>query len=98
MGFTHICGRSREKGYFTIHRKTIGERMAGMLKEIRQQIPRRMHDTTGKTGNWLNSLVRGYFQYHAIRGNEQRLWAFREDVLRVRLRALRRPSQKSRWT
>ncbi|MCP5119557.1 MAG: group II intron reverse transcriptase/maturase, partial [bacterium] len=98
LGFTHICGRSREQGYFTVHRKTIGKRMAGKLKEIRQQLRRQRHDPTGETVRWLNSVVRGYFQYHAVPGNEQRLRAFRKDVLRGWLWALRRRSQRSRWT
>jgi len=28
LGFTHICGTSHKTGYFTVHRKTIGKRMA----------------------------------------------------------------------
>jgi RNA-directed DNA polymerase len=32
LGFTHICGRSRQNGYFTVYRKTIGKRMAAKLK------------------------------------------------------------------
>jgi RNA-directed DNA polymerase len=47
---------------------------------------------------WLNSVVRGYFQYHAVPDNEERLKAFRNDVLRLWLRQLRRRSQRSRWT
>ena len=35
LGFTHICGKNRQTGYFTIIRKTIGKRMAAKLKEIR---------------------------------------------------------------
>ncbi len=80
------------------HRKTVGKRMAGKLKEIRQQIRRRMHDATGETEKWLNSVVRGYSQYHAVPGNEQRLWVFRKDVLRGWWWALRRRSQRSCWT
>ncbi len=38
MGFTHIGGRSREKGYFTMYRKTIGKLMAAKLKDIRQKL------------------------------------------------------------
>jgi RNA-directed DNA polymerase len=98
LGFTHICGRSHKTGYFTVHRKTIGKRMAAKLKDIRQQLRRRLHMPIGDTVKWLQSVVRGYFQYHAIPGNEERLWAFRKDVLRLWLRQLRRRSQRSRWT
>jgi group II intron reverse transcriptase/maturase len=98
LGFTHICGQSREKGYFTVYRKTIGKRMAAKLKDIQQKLKQRRHDPIGDTKEWLISVVRGYFQYHAVPGNKQRLRAFRDDVLRLWLRQLRRRSQRSHWT
>jgi RNA-directed DNA polymerase len=98
LGFTHICGRSRTTGYFTVHRKTIGKRMAAKLNDIRQQLRRRMHESIGALSEWLIAVVRGYFQYHAVPGNEERLWAFRNDVLRAWLRTLCRRSQRSRWS
>jgi len=98
LGFTHICGTSQPKGYFTVHRKTIGRRMAAQLKDIQTKLKQRMHDAMGDTEKWLQSVVRGYFQYHAIPGNEAQRKAFRKDVLRLWLRQLRRRSQKSRWT
>jgi len=81
-----------------VQRKTIGKRMAAKLKEIKAELQRRMHESTADTLKWLQSVVRGYFRYHAIPGNEQRLRAFRKDVLRLWLRQLRRRSQRSRWT
>jgi RNA-directed DNA polymerase len=98
LGFTHICGRSREKGYFTVYRKTIGKRMAAKLKDIHQKLRQRRHASIGDTKRWLISVVRGYFQYHAVPGNEQRMRSFRTDVLRLWLRQLRRRSQRSHWT
>jgi hypothetical protein len=35
LGFTHMCGTSQKAGYFVVHRKTIGKRMAAKLKEIK---------------------------------------------------------------
>jgi group II intron reverse transcriptase/maturase len=98
LGFTHICGTNHQTGQFEIHRQTIGKRMAAQLKEIAAQLRQRMHESIGKTLTWLQSVVRGYFQYHAIPGNEERLRAFRNDVLRIWLSLLRRRSQRSRWT
>ena len=57
--------------------------MAAKLKDIRQQLRQRMHDRLKGTKEWLQSVVRGYFQYHAVPANEERLKAFR---------------QRSRWT
>jgi hypothetical protein len=45
---------------------------------------------------WLQQVVRGYFQYHAIPGNSGRLRAFRSDVLWSWLQALRRRGQQHR--
>jgi RNA-directed DNA polymerase len=98
LGFVHICGTSYKAGYFVVLRKTIGKRMAAKLKEIKAKLQQRMHESTADTLKWLQSVVRGYFRYHAIPGNEQRLRAFRKDVLRLWLRQLRRRSQRSRWT
>jgi group II intron reverse transcriptase/maturase len=97
LGFTHICGRSR-KGYFTVIRKTIGKRMAAKLKDIRQKLRKRMHESIQENLKWLQSVVRGYFQYHAVPDNQERMKGFRSDVLRLWFRQIRRRSQKHRWT
>jgi RNA-directed DNA polymerase len=98
LGFTHICGTSHKTGYFTVHRRTIGKRMAAKLKDIRAKLRQRMHVAPRTIGNWLAQVVRGYFQYHAVPGNWARLKAFRHDVLRMWYQALRRRSQRSRLT
>jgi len=98
LGFTHICGKNHKTGYFQVYRKTIGKRMAAKLKEIRQQLRVRLHEKTKGTTEWLQAVVRGYFQYHAVPRNEERLKAFRHEVLRMWWWQLRRRSQRSRWT
>jgi group II intron reverse transcriptase/maturase len=96
LGFTHICGTNHRTGHFTVHRKTIGKRMAAKLKEIGAELQRRMHACVEGTVAWLQQVVRGYFQYHAIPGNYDRLRAFRREVLRLWYRSLRRRSQRCR--
>jgi len=98
LGFTHICGTSHKTGRFMVRRKTMGQRMAAKLKDIGTKLRVRLHDSVADTVKWLSSVVRGYFQYHAIPGNEERLEEFRNQLLRLWLRQLRRQSQKSRWT
>jgi len=98
LGFTHICGTERKRGKFTVHRKTIGKRMAAKLKEVRATLRRRLHGRVAGTMEWLKHVVRGYFQYHAIPGNWARLRAFRKEVLRLWYQTLRRRSQRSRLT
>ena len=97
-GFTHICGKNHKTGYFMVYRKTIGKRMAAKLKQIRQKLRQGLHEKTKDTTEWLQSVVRGYFQYHAVPRNEGRLKAFRYEVLRMWWWQLRRRSQRTRWT
>jgi hypothetical protein len=94
----HIGGTNQSTGYFIIQRKTMGKRMAAKLNEIKATLRLRMHQSLADTIKWLQTLVRGYFQYHAIPGNEVRLRAFRQDVLRLWMRQLRRRSPRSSWT
>ena len=81
-----------------MYRKTIGKRMAAKLKQIRQKLRERLHEKTKGTMEWLQSVVRGYFQYHAVPDNQERMKGFRSEVLRLWFRQIRRRSQKSRWT
>ena len=95
LGFTHICGKTKNEK-FALKRKTIAKRMAAKLKEIKQQLRTRMHDPTAQTGEWLQSVVQGYFNYHAVPGNLSRLCVFRNRVIRLWRWALRRRGQKRR--
>ena len=55
-----------------------------------------MHDPVAQTGEWLARVVRGYFQYHAVPGNLDRLNLFREYLVRMWRHVLRRRSQTHR--
>ena len=98
LGFTHICGTNHTTGHFEVHRQTIGKRMAAKLKDIGAKLRQRMHGRVSGTVQWLQQVVRGYFQYHAIPGNWARMKAFRNDVQRIWFHTLRRRSQRSRLT
>src|SRR5215471_5293586 len=98
LGFTHICGTNYKTGRFTVRRKTIAKRMAAKLKDIRAQLRKRMHDRIPGTVDWLQQVVKGYFQYHAIPGNFARMRAFRSEVLRSWMQTLRRRSQRHRMS
>ena len=94
LGFTHISGKGR-KGYFTVKRKTIAKRMRAKLQEMKRKLAERRHDLVPETGEWLKSVVRGYFNYHAVPGNLDRLGVFRERLSRFWRHSLRRRSQKA---
>jgi len=96
LGFTHICGKNEKTGYFVVRRKTVKKRMRAKLQALKAELRRRMHEPLAQTGEWLQSVVRGYFQYHAVPGNMASLGLFRERLARLWRHAIRRRSQKRR--
>ena len=92
LGFTHICGRSRH-GKFLLKRKSRRDRMRGKLKEIKEEMRRRMHQSIPEQGRWLAQVVRGYFAYHAVPTNSASIGAFRHHVVDLWRCSLSRRSQ-----
>lgn len=97
LGFVFICGKSR-RGAFQLRRKTRGDRMKATLQEIKAQLRVRMHHAIPAQGQWLRSVVTGYFAYHAVPTNFRALGAFRHYVTDLWRRTLRRRSQKDALT
>jgi len=96
LGFTFICGKSRQ-GKFQIKRKSRRDRMRAKLQAIKQELRRRMHQSIPQQGIWLRQVVTGYFNYHAVPTNGRALAAFRFHVIDLWRRTLRRRSQTD-WT
>jgi group II intron reverse transcriptase/maturase len=97
LGFTHICGRSRQ-GKFQLKRKTRRDRMRDRLQKIKEEMRRRMHLSIPEQGKWLRQVVIGYFAYHAVPTNSRRIGAFRYYVVNLWRQALKRRSQKDHTT
>jgi len=97
LGFTHISGKNRN-GHFTVKRRTIGKRLRAKLREIKQQLRRRRHAPVAQTGEWLRSVVQGYFNYHAVPGNLNSLGTFRTRLTRLWRTQLLHRSQRHRCT
>ena len=72
--------------------------MTGKRKSIAAELRRRMHDPIGEMGEWLQQVVRGYYNYHAVPGNLPRMSTFRRAIARYWWRVLRRRSQRCRRT
>jgi group II intron reverse transcriptase/maturase len=98
LGFTHMCGKSRKSGQFVVKRHTAKKRLRNKLREVRQKLLKDRHERVLVIGEWLRSVVRGYFNYHAVPGNFAALRTFHEQVARAWLTALRRRSQRHRLT
>jgi len=96
LGFTHICGKKRSNGRFTVLRQTIRKRMQAKLSEVKAELKRRMHDPVPKVGEWLRSVVGGHIRYYGVPMNRPALVLFRFQVGRLWRRALSRRSQNGR--
>lgn len=70
--------------------------MRAALGEVKTQLHQRRHDSIAEQGQWLRSVVTGYFAYHAVPTNSQALVAYRHHVLDLWRRSLRRCGQKDR--
>ena len=95
LGFTHYCGQ-RPDGAFTIWRITAKKRMVAKLRAIKVELRRRMHQPVASVGEWLRRVTLGYYQYHAVPGNIDRLNVFAQRLRRMWQQTLRRRSQRSR--
>ncbi len=91
---------ARRRGKFLLKRKTRRDRMRAKLKEIKEELRRRMHQPIPEQGQWLAQVVSGFFAYHAVPTNFAALSEFRHHVTWLWLRTLRRRSQKddTPWT
>jgi RNA-directed DNA polymerase len=97
LGFTLISGKTR-RGVFQLKRKTRCDRMRAKLKEIREELRRRRHHPIPEQGRWLQQVVRGFFNYHAVPTNIQALVVFRERVTELWRRELKQRSHRDRTT
>jgi RNA-directed DNA polymerase len=96
LGFTHYCGKRRSNGAFIVWRKTASKRMTAKLRDINSELRRRMHEPIPLIGEWLKKVLIGYYQYHALPGNLDRMSLFRHRLRRLWVYAIRRRSQRSR--
>ena len=96
LGFTHICGKKRSNGRFTVLRQTIRQRLQAKLSEVKTELQRRMHDSIPEVGQWLRSVVGGHIRYYGVPMNGPALCMFRFQVARLWHRALSRRSQNGR--
>lgn len=93
LGFTHICGKTRNGG-FTVLRKTMRKKMQAKLKEVHNELRCRMHDPIPEQGAYLRSVVMGHTRYYGVPMNGPSISIFRKEVCQLWLKILRRRSQK----
>jgi RNA-directed DNA polymerase len=96
LGFTHICGKKRSNGYFTVIRQTIRKRLQAKLNLVKAELRQRMHAPIQDTGKWLRSVVSGHIRYFGVPMNSHALKTFRYKVGWLWHRTLSRRSQNGR--
>ena len=96
LGFTHICGKKRSNGYYTVLRQTIRKRLQAKLNAVKAELRLRMHAPIQETGKWLRSVVGGHIRYYGVPMNSHALNTFRFKVGWLWHRALSRRSQNGR--
>ena len=73
LGFTHICGKKRSNGRFTVLRQTIRKRLQAKLSEVKAELRRRMHDPIPEVGKWLSVGRRWAPPYYGVPMNRPAL-------------------------
>ncbi len=96
LGFTHICGKKRSNGRFTVLRQTMRRRLQAKLHEVQAELQRRRHDPIPEVGQWLRSVVGGHLRYYGVPMNGPALSTFRFQVGWLWQRVLSRRSQNGR--
>jgi len=97
LGFTLICGKSR-RGKFLLWRKSRRDRLQAKLLAVKEEMRWRMHQPIPRQGEWLRGVVSGWLNYHAVPTNTRSLQTFRDCVVRLWLRSLRRRGQRDKTT
>lgn len=93
LGFTHCCSTTR-RGNYKVLRLTVKKRMRAKIAQIRVELMKRRHRPIAEVGRWLNRVVQGYLNYHAVPGNLYRLRSMCSEIERAWRHALMRRSQR----
>lgn len=81
--YRFFCPSTDRQGRFKVVRLTVKKRMRATLDAIRVELMRRRHESVAIVGKWLNRVVQGYFNYHAVPGNLYRLAGMRSEICRA---------------
>jgi group II intron reverse transcriptase/maturase len=98
LGFTHICGRKRSNGYFTVVRQSMRKRLQAKLAEVKAELRRRMCRPVPEVGHWLSTVLTGHYRYYGVPMNTRALGLFRHRVGWLWRRSLSRRSQRGRMS
>ena len=98
LGFTHICGLSRNRKRFQLKRKTKRKRKWATIRNIVEELRRIRHSPIDEQGRWLAAVLRGHYAYFAVPTNITAVRTLHHLITVRWFRSLRRRSQKHRLT
>jgi RNA-directed DNA polymerase len=93
LGFTHACSKTRS-GKYCVLRTTMAKKKRAKLAALAEEMRRRMHQPIRETGEWLQAVLEGHYQYYGVPRNGRALSAFRYHIFMLWRKMLRRRSQK----
>ena len=97
LGFTHYCTTTR-RGRFRLGRKPVAKRVNRTLARIDEVLRKRWHHDIWEVGKWLGRVCEGCLNYFAVPGSGRFIRAFHRRLQRLWMRALRRRSQRARFS
>jgi RNA-directed DNA polymerase len=62
----HYCSSKRNSPGFQLGRRTQRKRMRAKLQEIKATLRRLRHTPIDEQGQWLGTVIKGYFAYFAV--------------------------------
>jgi RNA-directed DNA polymerase len=96
LGFTHICGKTKDGRRFLLLRRTMATRVHRIIEHVKDGLKRRWNESINEQGRWLKAVVQGVFNYYAVPTNGRRLNGLRQRISQIWLRRLRKKSQRAK--
>ncbi len=97
LGLTHYCTTTL-RGRFRLGRKPVAKRVNRTLARIDEVLRKRWHHDIWEVGRWLGRVCNGWLNYFAVPGSGRFIHAFLRRLQRRWMRALRRRSQRARFS
>ncbi len=89
LGMVHICSTTRQGGFIVL-RQSSPKKMRAKLKELKEKLRKRRHQSVAKVGRWLKQVLNGHYQHYGVPRNIQALDSFRSAVTKLWKQALDR--------
>lgn len=97
LGFQHLEGKDL-KGNYAVVRVPTRKSCRKFLDRVKSWLSKNVHTNRIEQSKQLDSMLRGFYQYFALHQCKPRLKLMRLYVTRLWRKALRRQSQRSKYT